>query len=281
MNVKNKRGIEKKSFIYKDYNILYYKVNNKIVLCTDGLSNFESRFIYFNSINELKSFIDGYDLRNRSLEDIHYIHQNILLDYESDIVYHTSSISNRENILKNGLVAGKNIPMDLLKTSLFMDRHKTKNIPSKFYRTSSLYFHPKFVNWIDESESDLYAVDIQALNWYIGSYSLSGYCLYSLMNSNSEYENVDTKECLKWTKLYWKNCYSKKEFLEQTNDVKQSQSLYGLTEIMIPFKVPADRIAHIGYFSKGRFIPNKNFPSFVKDEYKDSYESILRYHLTR
>lgn len=273
--------LEKKTFKYKDYEVSYYDIDDKVALCTDGIIDFNEKFLYFNSIDELKIFIDGYNLRNRYLQDIQYLHQNILIDFTSDVAYHTSPIKNRDDILKNGLVSGKNISTDLLRTSLFMDSHRTRNIPSNFYRTSSIYLYPKYTEWIEEAEFDLYAVDIKDLDWYIASYSLSGFCLCSLMNSDDKYENINKKECLKWTRLYWHNCYSKEEFLKQTDEVKQSESLYGLTEILVPFKIPADRIAHIGKFIQGRFLPNENFQSFVKDEYKNSYRKILINHLTR
>lgn len=278
-DIENNKNIKRKNFIYQDYKIYYYTDGTTIAITNNGINDIEDSLIYFNTLDELKRFVDGYTSRRYYFEDIKYIHNDILLNYTNNIAYHLSDINNKDSILKQGLIAGKNGSTEILKTSLLMDLNKPDKIPKNFCKTAAIYLYPKFTEWINETESDLYGVDISDLNYYVGSFTLSGFALSHTMEI--DWENEEEIKDTKYIDLYWNNFYSKDEFLKNTPAVKQSKEQYGLTELLVQFQIHPSRIIHIGTFSLGRFLPNKNFVEFVKPQYKDSYRKILREHLTR
>lgn len=231
-------------------------------------------------------------------------YNNFMMDCLDDIGYHIvfSKTSSRKSIEQNGLIGGEYSNLELLITSSFMDAHRTKNIPKNFYRTTAVYMYPSFdyiwtraeakeyindLNTPKESfleldphknNEDVYAINLQNLDWFIGSTGLSGFCLSSAnLQDNNPKCPYNEKEQLIYTKDYWHNFYSKKEFLEYGEKVERSNTDWGLDEILVPIRITPDRLTYIGKYRYGYFYPNKNIMNFVKSGYFKSFAMFKKY----
>lgn len=178
-----------------------------------------------------------------------------------NVVFHFSNHSSQSTIQKEGLRGGVGSTFELLSTSSFMDAHRTHNVPKWFYRTTSVYTYPEMDYCIGEDDepsevfedSDLWAIDISNMEWFIGSIGLSGFCLGSARTLDDP--EFDEKEHLKWTRLYWHNFFSKDEFLNQSKLVQKANEDWGLDEVLIPLGIRPEKILYLGSNKQGIFIP--------------------------
>lgn len=208
--------------------------------------------------------------------------ENMMMNYEDGISYHFANFKFRKSIKEKGLKGGISATLGVFLASIFMDVHKTRNIPKWFYRTTAVYSYPDFSyvyngdsRYGGYENSDIYALDISESNWFIGSFGISGFCLGSIDIEEINPKCIfNEKEMLKWTRKYWHNFYSKNEFLSKSEKVLTTENDWGLDEILIPVKVPSNKIILIGTFRNGIFYPKPIIKKFIKKEYKNKEKEI-------
>lgn len=243
----------------------------------------EKSLIHFKSRDELiqfvlKQVIEG----DKSYPDIFYKGGNLLKDFKGGVAYHISLVSNRKDILEKGLIPNGKPDLNVLSTSIYLDMLRTKEIPKDFFKSLSVYLYPDF--YLSSSEGiysnniDLYGIDISGLDWRVGSRFLSGNCLVTCnildneIISKSNYRKSEAKK-------YWKNCYSKEEYLKNSDRVIKSDRNWGLDEILYCGVIDKSRIKLIGTFDSEKilwYFYEKSIKHFIKEEYKDNYLKVLK-----
>lgn len=277
--IKN-RNIKEERLEINDYEITYYRQkDNKDFVIFDN----NDSLIHFNSKEDLKQFIiESVIEGNGSYPDIYYKGSNLLKDYSEEVAYHISLTSNRENILTKGLIPNGENNLDTLPTSIYLDRYKIKKIPNNFFKSLSVYLYPEY--YLSSSEGiysnniDLYGVDISGLDWRIGSQFLSGNCMVTCNILDNEIISTD-KDKIKEAKNYWKNSFSKKEFLEHSENIIKSNNNWGLDEILYCGIIDKSRIKLIGTFDSELilwYFYENRIKDFIKEEYLDIYSNILK-----
>lgn len=272
--VSNKKGIESHSIEYNHYNVRYFTDRSNDIAMYNRYPSYD--IVHFKSMNELYNYVDKIITSHIKHEDVRYSCDCFLEDYRDNKGYHFTSVYKRDSILANGLIASQTSNLSVLSASVYLDTHKTKNIPKDFYRSLSVYLAKEFTvdDLLDKQfDQDVYMVDISGLNWYIGSQSLASECFYYDDDCFHDYK-ID-KDKLKAAHKYWRNCYSKHDYMKQLSNSIESDFEYGLDEILIMYHIPVERVKFIGTFNGGRFHPNKNFKDAVRDMYKDSFTDIL------
>ena len=272
------------NYITYSYKVTYhYEENNPYDIYI--YENFDDEtVIHFHTL-DLKKTLDDFVLeeviiKKRKIYGVVYQHEEILKDYTQNIAYHISSTDNRSNILHNGLKANGNCNKEVLLTSCYLDSHKTKNIPDNFFRSACLYLYKNFSFYelgLDENvrnREDLYAVDIEDIDWRIASEGLSGFCLYFEEDNYNEWLNSENLK--KYSKKYWKNCFSKEEYLNKNKKSVKADEGWGLDELLVMNDFDKSKVDLIGTFTSNGFVFYESFRKYVKDEYKDTFLELLK-----
>ena len=263
-----------------DYDIIFYKQkDNKDFV----IFNNDNSLIHFKSEKELKQFIIDKVIEGKEIfPDIIFKGGYVLKNYLENIAYHISLVSNRAKILNKGLIPNGENSLDTLPTSIYLDRYRTKEISRNFYKSLSVYLYPEYYLSSTEctypNDIDLYGVDISGLDWMIGSQFLSGNCI---VNCNILDNDIVTNEKnrIKEAKTYWKNCFSKEEYLSNSDRVIKSDKYWGLDEILYCGIIDTSRIKLIGTWSRDKmlwYFYKDNIKSFIKECYLDRYKTILK-----
>ena len=260
------KDIKKEKFYLDDYEITYYRQrdNSDFVI----FDNEDNKLIHFQSTEELKQF---------------------LLDrvINGNIAFHTSSVENRSKILSNGLIPNGTSNLSVLSANIFADLHRTRSIPKNFYKSLSVYLYPDyFLSSTEETlptDEDLYAVDISGLNWRIGSIFLSGNilnnCSYFDELEQPEHFFISDKSKITTVQKYWKNSYSKEEYLNKSDRVMKSKNSWDLDELLYCGIIDKSRINLIATWNRNKLLWCFNediIKSFIKEEYLNNYRDILK-----
>ena len=274
------RNIKKEVLNIDDYEITYYRQKD----CKDFvIFDNDDSLIHFQSREDLIQYIIEKVVNGKeNYPDILFKGSNLLKDYTYGIAYHISSVSNREDILAKGLIPNGKSDLDTLPTSIYLDRYRIKSIPKNFYKSLSVYLYPEY--YLSSTERtcanniDLYGVDISGLDWMIGSQFLSGNCI---VNCNILDNDIVTNEKnrIKEAKTYWKNCFSKEEYLSNSDRVIKSDKYWGLDEILYCGIIDTSRIKLIGTWSRDKclwYFYDDNIKFFIKEDYLDNYKNTLR-----
>ena len=161
--------------------------------------------------------------------------------------------------------------MDVMMASCFLDAKKPKHIPLNFYRQMSVYVSPEMTYYFlkeYDNNVDLYIIDISKYDWRIASEGISGFCLAYWDDNKFEYPS----EWRKYRKLYWDNCFSKEEYLSQSEKVKKSDDVYGLDEILIQNFISPDDIIQIGTFKDKHFYYQDVIKKFALNNFYKDFE---------
>lgn len=280
INKNKNKNIKKEVLIIEDYEVTFYRQkDNKDFVIFDN----DNSLIHFQFREELKQFIiDNVINGNRGFPDISFKGSNLLKNYLDNVVYHISPVGNRDRILKKGLIPNGENSLDVLPASIYLDKYRIKGIPKDFYKSLSVYLYPEYylssTECIPANDIDLYGVDISGLNWMIGSQFLSGNCM---VNCNILDNDITTKEKerIKEAKTYWKNCFSKEEYLSNSERVIKSDKSWGLDEILYCGIIDTSRIKLIGTWDRDKmlwYFYEDNIESFIREEYLSNYKNILK-----
>ena len=279
------KDIKKEKFYLDDYEITYYRQrNNSDFVIFD---NEDNKLIHFQSTEELKQFLlDRVINGNNSYPEVFYKGSNLLKDFTDNIAFHTSSVENRSKILSNGLIPNGTSNLSVLSANIFADLHRTRSIPKNFYKSLSVYLYPDyFLSSTEETlptDEDLYAVDISGLNWRIGSIFLSG----NILNNCSYFDELEQpehfisdKSKITTVQKYWKNSYSKEEYLNKSDRVMKSKNSWDLDELLYCGIIDKSRINLIATWNRNKLLWCFNediIKSFIKEEYLNNYRDILK-----
>jgi len=280
----NDKNIVEKIRNVGEYEVTYFyhKNDKNNVYIFDDLEN--DTLIHLSSDNIEKTideFVENEVIKNKKIfYGIIYRHEEMLKNVFDNIGYHVSGIENRENILSHGLKANGNTDYEVLLTSCYLDNHKTKNIPKDFFRSACIYLHSEmsiyelgsYKKEREVDDRDLYAVDISGIDWRIASQGLSGFCLY-IKDYCSFNEWFSRKEIKKYVRDYWRNSYSKQEYLSQSDEVIKSDKNWGLDEILV--MQPLTNIERIGTFTSRGFVYEECLSNYIRDEYKTTFREVL------
>ena len=215
----------------------------------------------------------------------------MMKDYKNNVSYHFSPRKNRKAIQKNGLIGGARSDIEILAASAYVDAHRSRNAPKDFYKTTAIYSYLEF-SYIysgyeekeyseeeikiigDYYETDIYAIDLTGIDWYIGSIGISNALL---MYINIESWGSQEKELHQAALEYWHNLYSKEEFLSASKKVQKTDENWGLDEILIPRKVGPEKVTLIGTKKGNIFYPKPVIKEFIKEEYKQQTKEIYKW----
>lgn len=206
-------------------------------------------------------------LKKKEIEDynVQYIAPMVLKGVHENVGYHACWSEDLEKILAEGIKPNGHVNQEVLVTSMYLDQHKTKNISDDFYRTISVYmYHEMRLEFLRDDLKEgnaMIAVDLTDLDWHIASIELSGFCLCSIEEFDKWIKNDDLK---KYCKLYWKNCFSKEEYVQRKGE--KADKRWGLDEILYMGVMPPERL---------KVVDKDNIRDLVKDEWKDKYEEIF------
>ena len=230
--------------------------------------------------NKIKSDIKNQKINELIKSDykIYVELPQILKDCHFSIGYHITSIKNKDNIIKNGLIPNYISDEAVCNASNIIDKNKPQDKYFNFERKNCVYLHPELENdFFSQSNeyyksSVLFAIDFSEYinNAIIGSSGLGGFCLYE------NEDNPNFADLKKYAKQYWKYSKSLSEYLHSDNN----KTPYEYSEIIINNSIPREKVTYIGYWDKNaKFHFNKNFIHFVKKEYKKSYKNILKFYI--
>ena len=87
------------------------------------------------------------------------------------------------------------------------------------------------------------------------------------------------KNRIKEAKKYWKNCFSKEEYLSESERVIKSNKYWGLDEILYCGIIDKSRIKLLGTWNRDKclwYFYDDNIKFFIKEDYLDNYKNTLR-----
>lgn len=236
-------------------------------------------------IDKLKKFI-GEILENNKVKELiekgYYIEtefKEIMKDFrENNIGFHITSKESLKNILENGIIPNGTLDNTVFEPNKLLDKYKPEYIPENILKSESIYLHPKLTNYqIFEcyyKDSVILAVDLSKYEGWVGSISVSGFFVY--IDDDEEYNKNISKDIKEvYSKMYWKNSVSTKEFKTGNMKVKEINKNWGLDEILITGNIKKEDITLIGEFdSNGTFKENKYIYKYLKE--KEVYEQLKK-----
>ena len=200
-------------------------------------------------------------------------HPSILKEATENVAYHITALENIGGIFKDGLIPSLNSDEEVFNASKMIDHYKNKfGIKEDFSRSNANYFHPMisndFICYNDcYKNCALFAVNINNEDGYVASSGLGGFCMYS------EDYNYNIKDIRKYARLYWKYSLT----LEEFKNKEQKKTPYEYSEIIINRTFTPDELFLIGFWdNNGNFIKTDYLYNFLKDEYKNNFEDILK-----
>jgi len=256
-------------FSVNEYEIEYFKnKSNKVYIYDD----FDKETIIETTEDGLGDLVrDVYF--GRKIYGIEKHFDKILPNIFDGYVTHISNRKNRESILKNGLFPNGNPNMEIMMASCYLDSKRSKSIPKDFYRQMCIYTRPEetysyLYHYDIDTEEDLYIIDISNYDWRIASEGLSGFCIPTWEDDCFFPPNDLDKFC----KLYWQNCFSKADYLMQTDKVKKSEKKWGLDEILVPNHISPDDIILIGTFKNKQFYYYDIIKQFALNNFYEDFK---------
>jgi hypothetical protein len=270
---RNKRLKKMETVIYvngSQYKVEYFQNRSKHIYLYDDYDN--ETFIE-TTLEQLPDLVK--EVHNgRKISGIEKHFDKILPNVFDGYVTHISNTKNRESILYNGLIPNGKADLEIMMASSFLDAKRPKTIPKDFYRQMCIYTRPEETYWFlnnnREKSSDLYIIDISKYNWRIASEGISGFCIPYWENNCF----APPRDWEKYRKLYWQNCFSKDDYLNQTEQVKKAEKTWSLDEILVPNYISPDDIILIGTFIEKQFYYYDIIKQFAINDFYLDFKSL-------